>query len=43
MIKAKQVSIKNNNCLPININDLDPSLLDIEEKSFKGFDIYYIN
>ena len=43
MIKAKQVSIKKNNYLPININDLDPSLLDIKEKSSKGIDIYYIN
>ena len=43
MIKAKQVSIKKNNFLPININNLDPSLLEIKEKSSKGFDIYYIN
>ena len=43
MIKAKQVSIEKNKCLPININDLDPSLLDIRKKSSKDIDIYYIN
>ena len=43
MIKAKQVSIEKNKCLPININDLDPSLLDIKKKSSKDIDIYYIN
>ena len=43
MIKAKQVSIKKNKCHTININDLDPFLLDIKKKSSKGIDIYYIN
>ena len=43
MIKAKQVSIEKNKCLPININDLGPSLLDIKKKSSKDIDIYYIN
>ena len=35
MIKAKQVSIKKNKCLPIDINDLDPSLLDIKKNLLK--------
>ena len=43
MIKAKQVSIKKNKCSTLDINDLDPFLLDIEKKSSKGFNIYYIN
>ena len=45
MIKAKQVSInKNKNKYhTININDLDPFLLDIKKKSSKDIDIYYIN
>ena len=45
MIKAKQVSInKNKNRYhTININDLDPFLLDIKKKSSKDIDIYYIN
>ena len=45
MIKAKQVSInKNKNKYhTININDLDPFLLDIEKKSSKDMDVYYIN
>ena len=45
MIKAKQVSInKNKNKYhTININDLDPFLLDIKKKSSEGIDIYYIN
>ena len=45
MIKAKQVSInKNKNKYhTININDLDPFLLDIKKKSSKDTDIYYIN
>ena len=43
MIKAKQVSIKKNKCHTININDLDPFLLDIKKKSSKDIDIYYIN
>ena len=45
MTKAKQVSInKNENKYhTININDLDPFLLDIEKKSSKNIDIYYIN
>ena len=41
MTETKQVSINKNKCLPININDLDPSLLDIE-KSSKDIYIYYI-
>ena len=45
MIKAKQVSInKNKNKYhTININDLDPFLLDIKKKSSKDIDLYYIN
>ena len=43
MIKAKQVSIKKNKWHTININDLDPFLLDIKQKSSKGIDIYCIN
>ena len=43
MIKAKQVSIKKNKCHTINLNDLDPFLLDIKKKSSKDIDIYYIN
>ena len=31
MIKAKQVSIKKSKCHTININDLDPFLLDIKK------------
>ena len=44
-MKTKQVSInKNKNKYhTININDLDPFLLDIEKKSSKDMDIYYIN
>ena len=43
MIEAKQVSINKNKCHTININDLDPTLLDIKKKSSKDIDIYYIN
>ena len=43
MIEVKQVGIKKNKCHTININDLDPFLLNIKKKSFKGIDIYYIN
>ena len=43
MIKAKQVNINKNKCHTININDLDPFLLDIKKKSSKEIDIYYIN
>ena len=43
MIKAKQVRIKKNKCHTINLNDLDPFLLDIKKKSSKDIDIYYIN
>ena len=43
MIKAKQVSINKNKYHTININDLDPCLLDIKKKSSKDIDIYYIN
>ena len=43
MIKAKQVNIKKNKCFTVDINELDPFLLDIEKKSSKGIDIYYIN
>ena len=43
MIKAKQVSIKKNKCYTININDLDPCLLDIKKKFSKDIDIYHIN
>ena len=31
---VKKVSINKNKCLPININDLDPSLLDIKKKIY---------
>ena len=43
MIKAKQVSINKNKYHTININDLDPFLLDIKKTSCKYIDIYYIN
>ena len=43
MIKAKQVNINKNKYPTININDLDPFLLDIKKKSSKDIDIYYIN
>ena len=43
MIEVKQVSIKKNKCHTININNLDPCLLDIKKKSSKDIDIYYIN
>ena len=43
MIKTKQVSIKKYKCPTVDINNLDPFLLDIEKKSSKGIDIYYIN
>ena len=43
MIKAKQVNIDKNKHHTININDLDPFLLDIKKKSPKDIDIYYIN
>ena len=43
MIKAKQVNIKKNTFFTVDINDLDPFLLDIKQKSSKGIDIYYIN
>ena len=43
MIKAKQVNIKKNKYSTININDLDPFILDIKKKnSSKDIDIYYI-
>ena len=42
-MKAKQVSINKNKYHTININDLDPFLLDIQKKSSKDSDIYYIN
>ena len=43
MIKAKQVNINKNKCHTININNLDPFVLDIKKKSSKEIDIYYIN
>ena len=43
MTEVKQVSIKKNKCHTININNLDPCLLDIKKKSSKDIDIYYIN
>ena len=43
MIKAKQVSINKNKYHTIDINDLDPFLLDIKKTSCKYIDIYYIN
>ena len=36
MIKAKQVSIKKNKYHTINMNDLDPFLLDIKKKFRKA-------
>ena len=42
-MKAKQVSINKNKYHTININDLDPFLLDIKKKSSKDIDLYYIN
>ena len=43
MIKAKQVNTNKNKYYTININDLDPFLLDIKKKSSKDINIYYIN
>ena len=43
MIKAKQITMKKNKCHTVNINNLDPFLLDIKKKSSKDIDIYYIN
>ena len=43
MIKAKQVNIRKNKYHTININDLDPFLLDIKKRSSKDIDIYYIH
>ena len=43
MTKAKQVSIKKNKYPTININELDPFLLDVKKKSSKDIGIYYIN
>ena len=43
MIKAKQVNIKKNKCFIVDINDLDPFLLDIKKKSSKEIDVYHIN
>ena len=35
MIKAKQVNIKKNKCFTVDINDLDPFLLDIKKNLLK--------
>ena len=35
MIKAKQVNIKKNKCFKVDINDLDPFLLDIKKNLLK--------
>ena len=35
MIEAKQISIKKNKCHTININDLDPFLLDTKKNLLK--------
>ena len=43
MIKTKQVNIKKNKCFIVDINYLDPFLLDIKKKSSKKIDIYHIN
>ena len=43
MIKAKQVNIKKNKWFTVDMNDLDPFLLDIKKESSKEIDIYYIN
>ena len=41
MRKAKQVNTNNNKCHTININNLDPSLLDIKKKSPGGENVFY--
>ena len=33
-MKAKQVNIKKNKCFTVDMNDLDPFLLDIKNKIF---------
>ena len=43
MIKVKQVNIKKNKCFTVDMNNLDPFLLDIKKRSSKEIDIYYIN
>ena len=43
MIKVKQVNIKKNKGFTVDMNDLDPFLLDINKKSSKGIDTCYIN
>ena len=40
MIKS---TLKKNKCFTVDMNDLDPYLLDIKKKSSKRIDIYYIN
>ena len=35
MIKAKQVNIKKNKCFKVDINNLDPFLLDIKKNLLK--------
>ena len=43
MIKAEQVSINKHKYHTININDLNPFILELKKKSSKDIDIYYIN
>ena len=43
MIKAKQVNIKKNKWFTVDMNDLDPFLLDTKKESSKEIDIYHIN
>ena len=46
MGEVKQINIKNGTYYfyndQINLNDFDASLLKIDEKDYKGIDIYYI-
>ena len=42
MIRAKQVNIKKYKCFTVDMDDLDPFLLDIKKKISQGIDIYYI-
>ena len=46
MGKVKQIEIKNRTCYfyndIINIEEFNSSLLKVDKKSYKGFNIYYI-
>ena len=41
--KRKKVNIKKNKGFTVDMNDLNPFLLDINKKSSKGIDTCYIN